>query len=108
MIINCIDEVTMHDSGSKILRSKPKSSMVKGIELLKDNKANILTNSQVVTLNGHEARIDMVDEIPYLAQSGGASGNMQVLKEVVGIRLKILPTVNSDGYITTDITPEVS
>jgi type IV pilus assembly protein PilQ len=76
--------------------------------LLKDNKADILTNSQVVTLNGHEARIDMVDEIPYLAQSGGASGNMQVLKEVVGIRLKILPTVNSDGYITTEITPEVS
>jgi len=76
--------------------------------LLKDNKADILTNSQVVTLNGHEARIDMVDEIPYLAQSGGASGNMQVLKEIVGIRLKILPTVNSDGYITTEITPEVS
>ena len=76
--------------------------------LLKDNRADILTNSQVVTLNGHEARIDMVDEIPYLAQSGGASGNMQVLKEVVGIRLKILPTVNSDGYITTEITPEVS
>ena len=76
--------------------------------LLKDNRADILTNSQVVTLNGHEARIDMVDEIPYLAQSGGTSGNMQVLKEVVGIRLKILPTVNSDGYITTEITPEVS
>ncbi len=76
--------------------------------LLKDNKADILTNSQVVTLNGHEAKIDMVDEIPYLAQSGGTSGNMQVLKEVVGIRLKILPTVNSDGYITTEITPEVS
>ena len=75
--------------------------------LLKDNKADILTNSQVVTLNGHEAKIDMVDEIPYLAQSGGTSGNMQVLKEVVGIRLKILPTVNSDGYITTEITPEV-
>ena len=74
--------------------------------LLKDNKAQILANSQVVTLNGHEARIDMVDEIPYLAQSGGTSGNMQVLKEVVGIRLKILPTVNSDGYITTEITPE--
>ena len=30
--------------------------------LLKDNKANILTNSQVVTLNGHSATIDMVDK----------------------------------------------
>ena len=33
---------------------------------------------------------------------------MQVLKEIVGIRLHILPTVNSDGYITTEVTPEVS
>jgi len=76
--------------------------------LLKDNQADILTNSQVVTLNGHAATIDMVDEIPYLAQSGGSNGNMQVLKEIVGIRLHILPTVNSDGYITTEVTPEVS
>ena len=76
--------------------------------LLKDNSADILTNSQVVTLNGHAATIDMVDEIPYLAQSSGSNGNMQVLKEVVGIRLHILPTVNSDGYITTEVTPEVS
>ena len=76
--------------------------------LLKDNRANILTNSQVVTLNGHSATIDMVDEIPYLASSGGIGGTMQVLKEIVGIRLNILPTVNSDGYITTKVTPEVS
>ena len=76
--------------------------------LQKDSKANILTNSQVVTINGHSATIDMVDEIPYLAQSSGSNGNMQVLKEVIGIRLHILPTVNSDGYITTEITPEVS
>ena len=76
--------------------------------LLKDNKANILTNSQVVTLNGHSATIDMVDEIPYLASSGGIGGTMQVLKEIVGIRLNILPTVNSDGYITTEVSPEVS
>jgi len=76
--------------------------------LLKDNQANVLTNSQVVTLNGHAATIDMVDEIPYLAQSSGSSGNMQVLKEIVGIRLHILPTVNKDGYITTTVSPEVS
>ena len=76
--------------------------------LMKDNNANILTNSQVVTINGHKATIDMVDQIPYLAQSSGTTGNMQVMKELVGIRLNILPTVNSDGYITTEITPEVS
>ena len=76
--------------------------------LLKDNKANILTNSQVVTINGHEATIEMVDVIPYLASSGGLAGNLQVLKETVGVKLHILPYVNTDGYITTKITPEVS
>ena len=39
-IVHCIDEVTMHDIGSKILRTKPESSMVRGIKLLKDDKAD--------------------------------------------------------------------
>ena len=40
-IIHCVDEVTMNDNGSKILRSKPNSSMVKGIKLLRKYKLNI-------------------------------------------------------------------
>ena len=71
--------------------------------LLKDNRAQILTNSQVVTVNGHEAMIEMVDEIPYLASNGGEGNtNFQVAKESVGIKLKILPYVNADGFITTN------
>ena len=77
--------------------------------MVKDNKADIITNSQVVTVNGHEATIEMVDVIPYLASSGGqGNSNFQVLKESVGIKLHILPYVNTDGYITTKVTPEVS
>ena len=77
--------------------------------MIKDNKADIITNSQIVTVNGHEATIEMVDVIPYLASSGGfGNSNFQVLKESVGIKLHILPYVNTDGYITTKITPEVS
>ena len=33
---------------------------------------------------------------------------MQVQKEEVGIKLNILPTVNTDGYITVKVEPEVS
>jgi len=76
--------------------------------LLKENQADILTNSQVVTINGQQATIEMVDVIPYLASSGGIGGQMQIMKETVGIKLHILPYVNSDGYITTEITPELS
>ena len=39
-IVHCTDEVTMHDNGSKIIKSKPDSSMVKGITLLKEKKAD--------------------------------------------------------------------
>ena len=77
--------------------------------MIKDNKANIIANSQIVTVNGHEATLEMVDVIPYLASSGGqGNSNFQVLKESVGIKLHILPYVNTDGYITTKVTPEVS
>jgi len=76
--------------------------------LLRDNKAQILANSQVVTLNGHEATISMVDVVPYVLSSGGVGGQVKVQKEEVGIKLSILPTINDDGYITTSVTPEVS
>ena len=76
--------------------------------LLKNNKADVLANSQVVTLNGHEATISMVDVVPYILSSGGLGGQVQVQREEIGIKLHILPSVNKDGFITTKVTPEVS
>ncbi|MBS1272066.1 MAG: Type IV pilus biogenesis and competence protein PilQ [Candidatus Marinimicrobia bacterium] len=76
--------------------------------LMKHNKAEILANSQVVTLNGRAAQISMVDIVPYILSAGGVGGQVQVRREEVGIKLDILPTVNKDGYITTKVTPEVS
>ena len=76
--------------------------------LLKENRAELLANSQVVALNGKEAIIEMVDVVPYILSAGGVGGQVQVQREEVGIKLKIVPIVNSDGYITTQVTPEVS
>ena len=76
--------------------------------LLKNNKANILTNSQIVTLNGHTATIKMVEIVPYILSSGGVGGQVQVQRTEVGIKLDIIPNVNKDGYITTTVRPEVS
>ena len=39
-IIHATEHVTMDDIASKVIKSKPGSSMVKGIHLVKDNKAN--------------------------------------------------------------------
>jgi len=76
--------------------------------LLKENKAEILADSKLVTLNGREASIKMLDIVPYILSSGGVGGQVQVQREEVGIKLTILPTVNTDGYITVKVEPEVS
>jgi type II secretory pathway component GspD/PulD (secretin) len=76
--------------------------------LIKENKAQILANTKLVTLNGREAYIKMIDIVPYILSSGGVGGQVQVQREEVGIKLTIKPKVNSDGYITVKVEPEVS
>jgi type II secretory pathway component GspD/PulD (secretin) len=76
--------------------------------LLKNNRAEVLANSKIATINNRPAILKVVDVIPYILSAGGVAGQLQVYKEEVGIKLEIKPTVNSDGYITTEITPEVS
>ncbi|HIB29242.1 MAG TPA: hypothetical protein EYO24_01855, partial [Candidatus Marinimicrobia bacterium] len=49
--------------------------------LIKDNKADILADSKLVTLNGREATIKMVDIVPYILSSGGVGGQVQVQRE---------------------------
>jgi protein transport protein HofQ/type IV pilus assembly protein PilQ len=76
--------------------------------LLKNNQAEVLADSRLTTINGREASIKLVDIVPYILSSGGVGGQVQVQREEVGIKLKILPTVNTDGYITVKVDPEVS
>lgn len=76
--------------------------------LQKTNKAEVLANSRLTTINGREANIKLVDIVPYILSSGGVGGQVQVQREEVGIKLNILPTVNTDGYITCKVEPEVS
>ncbi len=76
--------------------------------LIKDNSAEILTNTQLVTLNGRKASVELIDVVPFILSSGGIGGQVQVQREIVGIRLEVQPNVNTDGYITTTVRPEVS
>jgi len=76
--------------------------------LQKNNQAEVLADSRLTTINGREASIKLVDIVPYILSSGGVGGQVQVQREEVGIKLKILPTVNTDGYITVKVEPEVS
>jgi len=76
--------------------------------LQKNNQAEVLADSRLTTINGLEASIKLVDIVPYILSSGGVGGQVQVQREEVGIKLNVLPTVNTDGYITVKVQPEVS
>ncbi len=76
--------------------------------LLKNSMADVLANTKVVTMNAQTAMIELVDVVPYVTSSGGVGGQVSVQREEVGIKLSITPQVNTDGYITVSVIPEVS
>lgn len=76
--------------------------------LLKNNRAEVLANTRLATMNNREAELAVVDVVPYIMQTGGIGGQVTVHKEEVGYMLKMTPIVNTDGYITVTVSPEVS
>ncbi len=81
--------------------------------LVRDGNARVLANPKLATLNGHEASMLIGSRIPYVVSGtvfagGAAAPTQRIEKEEVGVKLKITPLINADGYITTTITPEVS
>jgi len=81
--------------------------------LISEGNARVLANPKIATLNGREASILIGTRIPYTTTgtvfAGGAAAPTQTIqREEVGIKLRITPLINADGYITTQINPEVS
>jgi type II secretory pathway component GspD/PulD (secretin) len=76
--------------------------------LLKNSNAEVLANTKVTTMNSRTAMIQLIDIVPYVTSSGGVGGQVSVQREEVGIKLQVTPQVNTDGYITVTIAPEVS
>ena len=54
---------------------------------MRNNKAEVLADSRLTTINGREANIKLVDIVPYILSSGGVGGQAQAQKEEVGIKL---------------------
>lgn len=66
-------------------------------------ESKILSNPKISAMNGQEANIVIGEKVIY---PGGAD---QPPKEKdTGIKLKITPRINDDGYITVEAEPEVS
>jgi len=74
--------------------------------LMENNAAQLLTDTRIVSLNGEEAEIHIGEVVPFVVTDNDKQ--IQVERENVGIILRIKPSVNKDGQITTKIEPEVS
>ncbi|MBL8013028.1 MAG: hypothetical protein JNN05_04195 [Candidatus Omnitrophica bacterium] len=85
-------------------------SFTTAIKMLESqNKAKVLSNPRVTTMNEREAEIFVGDRIPYTVNtvSGGAT-TTEVRFEEPGIRLKITPSIIDGDYVVIKVEPEVS
>ncbi len=77
-------------------------------------KTNILSSPSITVVNNQEARILVGTTQPYVTTTTTtpASGPTTVSESVnfieVGVKLYVVPTIHSDGFITMKIKPEVS
>ncbi len=78
---------------------------IKALE--RQNKANIISNPRITTLNNREASIIVGKKIPLIVSD--EAGNPITQLTTVGIQMRVTPHVNSKtGEITLDLHPEVS
>ncbi|HTO91065.1 MAG TPA: secretin N-terminal domain-containing protein [Candidatus Sulfotelmatobacter sp.] len=105
-------------SGADFLKFQSFSRQAKAFQvaidlMISEGNARVLANPKLATLNGHEANILVGQRIPFEIQGTTFAGNAaspttSIQTEEVGIKLRITPLINADGFITTKIEPEVS
>ena len=86
--------------------------------LATDTNTNVLSTPSIVTLDNHEASINVGQEVPFLSGSfatqGIATGEGQVNpfqtinREEIGVKLNVTPHINEGDTIVLDISQEVS
>ena len=74
--------------------------------LEKSNKANIISNPRITTMDNREASILVGKEIPLIVADEAGNPITELTK--IGIMLRVTPHVNADRTITLDLHPEVS
>ena len=72
----------------------------------RDNKANIISNPRITTVNNRMARILVGKKIPLIVLD--EAGNAVTELVTIGISLRVTPHINDNNRITLDLHPEVS
>ncbi len=74
-----------------------------------DNKAKILSNPRIITLNNQQSEIFVGDRIPYtITTVTGGVATTEVRFVEPGIRLRITPSIIEKDFVVIKIEPEVS
>ncbi len=82
-------------------------SIIKMLE--SQNKAKVLSNPRITTLNDNPAEIFVGDRIPYtITTTSGGVVTTEVRFEEPGIRLNITPSIIEDDFVVLKVNPEVS
>jgi len=71
-----------------------------------ENKANIISNPRITTVNNRQARILVGKKIPLITLD--EAGNAVTELTTIGISLLVTPHINDNNRITLDLHPEVS
>jgi type IV pilus assembly protein PilQ len=74
--------------------------------LEEENKANIISNPRITTVDNREAKILVGQKIPLIVQD--VAGNPVSQLQTIGIQLKVTPHLTEDKKIIMDLHPEVS
>lgn len=101
-------------SGKLILGTFASDNFRAVLELLQSvGKTNILSTPQIAVVENEEARILVGTREAYVTSAvtqtqTAATTAEQVTFVDVGLQLKVLPTINEDGFVSMKIKPEVS
>jgi general secretion pathway protein D len=74
--------------------------------LIQNNKSRLLANPRLAVRDGETATMNIGDKIPF--QVINAQGVPSVVIIEAGVKLNIQPRINSDGFVTVRMHPEVS
>ncbi len=75
--------------------------------LVRSGHAEILATPKLLTLNNHEANL-LIGETYPVTYFDSRSGGQQVQFVDIGVKLRLTPSIGSDGSVTADMHPEYS
>ena len=100
-------DVTNPAGTVKLGTIKPFGSIDATLQALEtQNKANIISNPRITTVNNREASVVVGQQIPLIVQD--FAGNAVTQLTTIGIKLSVTPHINTGNRITMDVHPEVS